>query len=128
MKKIVFVQLNELNFEYVERYTQLHYLPNFEKFFDRHGFVITDSEVEHKCAHPWIQWPTVHTGSDYADHGVYRLGDITKTAHPHIYEVLEQQGLQVADMSPFNAKNNTRNPDLFCRIHGPKPISSGPGA
>jgi hypothetical protein len=113
MKKLIFLQLNELNFCYVEKYTQLNYLPNFKKFFDQHGYVMTDSEDKHELANPWIQWPTIHTGLDYADHGVFRLGDILKTDHPHIYEVLEQQGLKVAAISPFNAKNNTRNSAFF---------------
>ena len=113
MRKIIFLQLNELNFSYVEKYTQLNYLPNFKKFFDQHGYVLTDSEDKHELANPWIQWPTVHTGLSYAEHGVFRLGDILKTEHPHIYEVLEQQGLKVAAMSPFNAKNNTQNPAFF---------------
>ncbi len=113
MSKIIFLQLNELNFSYVEKYTQLNYLPNFKKFFDRHGYILTDSENKHELANPWIQWPTVHTGLDFADHGVFRLGDILKTDHPHIYEVLEQHGLRVAAISPFNAKNNTHNSAFF---------------
>ncbi|PON13118.1 hypothetical protein C2W62_36020, partial [Candidatus Entotheonella serta] len=50
---------------------------------------------------------------DFADHGVFRTGDIVKTDHPHIYECLENRGLSVAALSPFNAKNNTRKPPFF---------------
>jgi hypothetical protein len=113
MKKIIFLQLNELNFEYVARYAQSNDLPNFKNFFDKHGYVITNSENKHELAQPWVQWPTVHTGLDFAEHGIYRLGDIAKKDHPHIYEILEQRGLKVAAMSPFNAKNNTKNAAFF---------------
>ncbi|MCK5830504.1 MAG: alkaline phosphatase family protein [Methylococcales bacterium] len=113
MKKMISLQLNELNFEYIEKYIKIGYLPNFKDFFDQHGFVRTDSENEHRLAQPWIQWPTVHTGLDYAEHGVYRLGDINKVKQPLIYETLEQEGLKVAAISPFNAKNNTKNAAFF---------------
>lgn len=113
MKKMISLQLNELNFEYIEKYIQLGYLPNFKDFFAQHGFVRTDSENEHRLAQPWIQWPTVHTGLSYAEHGVYRLGDINKVEQPLIYEVLEEQGLKVGAISPFNAKNNTKKAAFF---------------
>ena len=113
MKSLVFLQLNELNFHYVDRYIELGYLPNFGRFFAEHGYSETTSETRHRLANPWIQWPTVHTGLDYHEHGVFRLGDIVDTDHPHIYEVLEQQGVSVAALSPFNAKNNTLHPAFF---------------
>ena len=113
MRPLVFLQLNELNFEYVESYIRGGFLPHFKRLFDSHGFVETTSESAHELANPWIQWPTVHTGLDYEDHRVFRLGDIVDTNHPHIYETLEAGGLKVAALSAFNAKNNTRNSAFF---------------
>lgn len=107
------LQLNELNFPFIADYAQRGLLPNFKKFFDRHGFVETVSEHEHRLANPWIQWPTVHTGLDYADHTVFRLGDIVKTDHPDIYEVLEENGVKVAALSAFNAANRTKHAAFF---------------
>ncbi len=82
---IFFLQLNELNFDYIDRYIELGYLPNFKALFDKHGYVETISESEHHLANPWIQWPTVHTGLTYDEHKVFRLGDIVKIDHPMIY-------------------------------------------
>jgi len=110
---IFFLQLNELNFDYIDRYIELGYLPNFKALFDKHGYVETTSETEHHLANPWIQWPTVHTGLSYAEHKVFRLGDIVKLDHPMIYEVLESNGISVAALAAFNASNNTQNAKFF---------------
>ncbi|WP_375402723.1 hypothetical protein [uncultured Sphingomonas sp.] len=107
------LQLNELNFPFIADYAQRGLLPNFKEFFNRHGFVETVSEHEHRLANPWIQWPTVHTGLDYADHKVFRLGDIVKTNHPDIYQELERHGVKVAALSVFNAANRTEKAAFF---------------
>ncbi|MEM6850744.1 MAG: hypothetical protein AAF527_03425 [Pseudomonadota bacterium] len=113
MEKLVFLQLNELNFDYVERYIEQGLLPEFARLFEASPPVRTISETEHHLANPWIQWPTVHTGLTYAEHGVFRLGDIAYTDHEHIYEALERRGVRVAAMSPFNARNNANDPAFF---------------
>ena len=110
---IFFLQLNELNFDYIDKYIELGYLPNFKALFEQHGYVETSSETEHHLANPWIQWPTVHTGLSYDEHKVFRLGDIVKIDHPMIYEVLESNGISVAALAAFNASNNTENAKFF---------------
>ena len=113
MPNIFFLQLNEINFDYIDRYIEMGYLPNFKSLFENHGYVETTSETEHHLANPWIQWPTVHTGLSYDEHQVFRLGDIVKTKHPMIYEVLEENGISIGALAAFNAKNTTKNPKFF---------------
>lgn len=110
---LICLQLNELNFPFIDDYARRGLLPNFAQFFDRHGYVETESENEHHLVNPWIQWPTIHTGLDYADHGVFRLGDIVKTDHSTIYDELEQHGIKVAALSAFNAVNRTTKSAFF---------------
>ena len=110
---IFFLQLNEINFDYIDRYIELGYLPTFKKFFDEYGYVQTTSETEHHLANPWIQWPTVHTGLSYSEHKVFRLGDIVKHDYEMIYEVLENNGVSVGALAAFNAKNNTKKAKFF---------------
>lgn len=110
---IFFLQLNEINFDYIDRYIELGYLPHFKALFENHGYVETTSETEHHLANPWIQWPTVHTGLSYEEHKVFRLGDIVKIKHPMIYETLESNGVSVAALAAFNASNNTEKAKFF---------------
>lgn len=127
---VLFLQLNELNFPFVDHYCRLGKLPNFKEFFDRHGYIETISESEHHLANPWIQWPTVHTGLDYSNHGVFRLGDIMKTDHPMIYDVLESHGIKVAALGAFNARNSVSDAAFFIpdpwtdtKVSGPKSLT-----
>ena len=68
---IFFIQINEINFEFIDEYIRQGHLPTFKNLFDKHGYVETTSETEHHLANPWIQWPTVHTGMSYDEHKVF---------------------------------------------------------
>jgi hypothetical protein len=75
MMPLILVELNEVNFEFVEHYTHRGELPVFARLIDAHGYARTRSEDVHEQIEPWIQWVTVHTGKGYAEHKVFRLGD-----------------------------------------------------
>lgn len=55
------------------------------------GCVLTESEKEYQHLEPWIQWVTAHIGMTFAEHGVFRLGDIVNRDIPQIWEQLEQR-------------------------------------
>jgi hypothetical protein len=129
MPRIMFVELNEVNFELVEGYIARGELPRWRRFFELHGYARTTSEVEHERANPWIQWPTAHTGLDLDEHGVFRMGDMYYHDHEQIWERLESAGLEVGALTPFNATNRTKHaaffmPDPWMRtpFMGPRPL------
>ena len=72
---MILLALNELNIDFIESYIEVGELPNFKKLLSA-GTIKTSSEHQYELLEPWIQWVTVHTGLSYADHKVYRLGDI----------------------------------------------------
>ncbi|MFI4954305.1 MAG: hypothetical protein ACHP9Y_00145 [Gammaproteobacteria bacterium] len=110
----ILLGLNELNFKFVEKYIQLGYLPNFKKLFTEYGYIETTSEQEYSLLEPWIQWVTIHTGKTYAEHQVFRLGDIVERPElTQIFELLEDQGYRIGAVSPFNADNRLKNPAFF---------------
>ena len=54
-KKLLFIQLNELNLELVQKYSNNI---NF-KFFNKNFFkklMVTSSETNYELLEPWIQW------------------------------------------------------------------------
>ena len=108
-KKLIFWELNEINFEYVNYYISQGKLPNWKKIINEHGLFSTDSEKKYHELEPWIQWPTVRTGLNFKEHGIFRLGDIEGSGLKQHWEILENQGYSVAAISPINASNNTRN-------------------
>lgn len=111
--QLLFLELNEVNFDYILRYASRGMLPTFSKLLDSQGYARTESECEYDKLEPWIQWVTAHTGKTFAEHGIFRLGDIVERDIPQIWEQLEQLGLRVGAVSPMNAKNRLRNAAFF---------------
>jgi hypothetical protein len=111
--RLICLELNEVNFEYVKGYIGKGFLPNFRMFFDKYGFVETTSETEYEKLEPWIQWVTAHTGMSLAQHGVFRLGDIVHKDIEQIWERLASRGISVGAVSPMNAKCRGHEWDFF---------------
>ena len=109
MKKLIFWEMNEINFDFVHYYISRGKLKNWEKFINAHGIFNTTSESIYENIEPWIQWPTIRTGLPYSDHGVFRLGDFGQVNIKQHWEIIEQEGFSVAAISPINAVNNTSN-------------------
>lgn len=112
--KTVLLGLNELNFDYIKFYINQGLLPNFKKIFNIQKPIETVSEKEYRLLEPWVQWITVHTGQPFDKHKVFRLGDIVNNPQlSQIFEELENEGLSVGAVSPFNAENRLNNPSFF---------------
>ena len=112
--KTILLGLNELNFDYIKFYISKGFLPNFKKIFEIQPPIETISEKEYKLLEPWVQWVTIHTGKDFKEHNVFRLGDIINNPLlSQLFEELEAEGLSVGAISPFNAENRLNNPSFF---------------
>ncbi|MDA9287093.1 alkaline phosphatase family protein [Schleiferiaceae bacterium] len=110
---MIILALNELNIEYIKGYVNEGQLPNFGRLLE-HGVVRTTSETAYEHLEPWIQWTTVHTGKTFDEHRVFRLGDIVDRADlVQIFEVLEEAGVSVGAISPFNADNRLSKAKFF---------------
>jgi hypothetical protein len=113
MTALILVELNELNFDYVERYAARGLLPAFARLFEQYGYRKTSSEQRFESIEPWIQWVTAHTGKSFDEHGVFRLGDGATLAGEQIWEHLEKRGLKIGAFCPMNAANRLSNAAFF---------------
>lgn len=111
-KRLVLIELNEINFDIARKYAKSLRLPNFEKLFAS-GVRRTSSESSYEQLEPWIQWVSAHSGQTAAEHGVFRLGDVVGTKVPQMFELLESKGLRIGAVSPMNAENRLANPAYF---------------
>lgn len=110
---LLLLELNEVNFDAVSGYLSDGVpLPGFAAVF-RQGLQETSSEVEYDKLEPWIQWPSVHTGEQYNDHKVFRLGDIVNFSGEQIFEAVEKMGFSVGAISPMNTDNRMKAPAYF---------------
>jgi len=112
-RQLLLLELNEVNFEFLETYVKRGELPHLARLIARHGIQRTTSEQRYEELEPWIQWVTAHTGRTFAEHQVFRLGDIVSRDIPQIWELLEAQGMKVGAISPMNAKHRMRSPAFF---------------
>jgi len=111
-KKLIFIELNEINFDIVKKYNSKF---NF-KFFNKSFFKQlkkTYSEDDYNLLEPWIQWVSIHTGKSAKDHNIFRLGDIKNFSQEQIFEVIEKKKKIVGAICPMNAKNNLNDPAYF---------------
>src|SRR4051812_30731063 len=106
-RRLLLIELNEINFEFIQNYIRRGELPTFARLIDKYGISETTSEQDYEEWEPWIQWVTGHTGLSLAEHKVFRLGDIMQHDIRQIWEELEERGLRVGAVSPMNAKNRT---------------------
>lgn len=124
---VLLLELNEINFDYVRGYVAEDKLPFLGKLIAQHGVRETTSERNFEELEPWIQWVTAHTGKSFAEHGVFRLGDMrSRDDIDQIWEVLERRGVRVGAVSPMNAVNRCRQPAFFIPDPWTKTTVSGP--
>jgi hypothetical protein len=114
MKKLILIELNEINFDFILKYQKNKKL---FKFFNKDFFSnlkTTKSESKYELLEPWIQWVSIHTGKRFAEHKIFRLGDVINLKkYKQIFEIIESRGFQVGAISPMNAKNNLKSSKYF---------------
>lgn len=114
--QFLLIQLNEINFDLVNKY-----LSNSKKKFYNLEFIVdnfksfeTFAEVEYENLEPWIQWTSVQLGKAFNQHNIFRLGDIVNfPSEKQIFEIIESRGFKVGAISPMNAENRLKNPAYF---------------
>ncbi|MEM6780548.1 MAG: glycosyltransferase family 4 protein, partial [Pseudomonadota bacterium] len=111
---VILLGLNEVNFDMVHAYADEGHLPHFKALFDAHPVIETTSEQSYEELEPWIQWVSIQTGKPFSEHKIFRLGDMTDSNIPQLWEHLENNyGAKVAAVSPMNAANRAYDPAFF---------------
>jgi hypothetical protein len=103
-RKLILIELNEINFDVAAKYATGSRLPAFQKLLAGPA-ALTTAESRYESLEPWIQWPSAHCGMTAAEHQIFRLGDIVHSNVPQIFEHLERRGLRVGAISAMNAEN-----------------------
>ena len=76
--RMVMLEFNELCSDLIQEFMADGHLPNFRRLYDRSTVYATQAGETAPRLEPWIQWPTVHSGMTYAEHGVFELGEIAR--------------------------------------------------
>ena len=110
-KSLVFLSLNEFNFEIINKYIKLNKLDNLKKISENINF--TKSEEDYEKLEPWIQWPSIYTGKTASEHNIFRLGDIIKYQDNTLFNEIENLGFSVGVIGSMNLDNKLKNPKYF---------------
>lgn len=113
-KRLILLELNEVNFDVVAKYvlSDESRFPSLAKLLSGPR-IRTSCEKKYEELEPWIQWASVHTAKSYAEHGVFRLGDMVGSGVLQIFEQLEKAGYSVGAISAMNAENRLKEPAYF---------------
>ncbi len=113
-KKLILVELNEINFDVVEKYIEScpSRFPALRSLITG-PHIRSTSEQHYDKLEPWIQWTSVHSGLSYDEHKIFRLGDIVGSSVPQVFEQMEAAGVRVGCVSAMNAENRLKNPAYF---------------
>tara|TARA_Y100001970_G_C14188091_1_gene833753 strand:+ start:676 stop:1962 length:1287 start_codon:yes stop_codon:yes gene_type:complete len=114
MKKLLLIELNEINFDLIKKYLEKYpdKFPNLQSLY-KLNHANTFSEFEYHELEPWIQWVSVHTGKNFEEHKIFRLGDMVNSNLDQIFEKVENQGFSVGVVSGMNVKNSLKKPSYF---------------
>ena len=111
-KKLLLVQLNEINFGYFKNFIFDNKYNNLKELYNL-NYHETYSENEYDNLEPWIQWFSAVSGLDAKTHKLFHLGDVEKSNVDQIYEIIENKGYNVGAISPMNVKNKLKKPAFF---------------
>jgi len=113
-KRLILLELNEINFDVVNKYVTADSarFPALKKLLSGSN-IRTSCEKQYDELEPWIQWASIHTCKTFAEHRIFRLGDMVGSGVPQIFEQLEQAEYKVGAISAMNAENRLRHPAYF---------------
>ena len=89
-KKLLLVQLNEINFGYFKNFIFDNKYKNLKELYNL-NYYETYSENEYENLEPWIQWFSAVSGFDAKTHKLFHLGDVEKSNVDQIYEIIENK-------------------------------------
>jgi hypothetical protein len=107
--RVVLIEMNELAPRLIARCMAEGLLPNFQRFYDRSTVYVTDAGEDPPNLEPWIAWPAIHYGVDYAHHGAFNLGDGRKIAYKGIADLLSDAGIRTGIFGSMNTNYRDLN-------------------
>jgi hypothetical protein len=106
---LILIEFNELCPCLLRKFMDRGVLPHFRRFHESSTIWTTDAGEGPPNLEPWIQWPTVHSGLPFCEHGIFHLGDGRKLAHKGIAAILSDAGIPVGVCASMNTNYRELN-------------------
>ena len=112
-KKLIILQLNEVNFDLVKKYISKGYLKNFKFLLENNNFIETKSEEKYENLEPWIQWVSFYSGKSFSEHKVFRLNENVNNKWSFYDDLEKKYKKKLALLFPMNLENTFTNDTFF---------------
>ena len=112
-KKLIILQLNEVNFDLVKKYISKGYLKNFKFLLENNNFIETKSEEKYENLEPWIQWVSFYSGKSFSEHKVFRLNENANNKWSFYDDLEKKYKKKLALLFPMNLENTFTNDTFF---------------
>lgn len=111
---MILLEINEFNPGLLQKAADKLELKNLKRLCE---FSKTETESEEKEERfgldPWVQWPSIHTGTPASKHGLYHLADAYRLKEDQIWDVLSKNGQTCGVWGAMNAKLNSKENIAF---------------
>lgn len=119
--KTCIIELNEFSHPLLSQAVDELSLPSIKKLLSfYHSITHTEDTYESDYLEPWVQWVSIHTGTDSKTHKIKHLGDVPSLEHKQIWERLSDSGISTG---VWGVMNGGRNDAKNCRFFLPDPWS-----
>lgn len=115
-KKLLFVEINECDFNFIKDGSKKFNFTYIDNFLKKRNKIetYTNDKIEGFNLDPWVQWVSVHTGTDSSYHKTYRLGQTLDRKIPQTWDLLSKKKIYCGVWGAFNATfRKNKNLKLF---------------
>ena len=98
---LILIEFNELAPRLLETFMASGEIPHFKQFYQESTVFTT--HVSDEPLNPWVQWPTIHSGVPYSQHGILHMNDGgLGLKQKCLAEVLSDAGVRVGVFGSMN--------------------------
>ena len=124
---MIVLEFNELCSELIADFMARGLLPGFRALYERSTVFTTDAGEVAPNLEPWIQWPSVHSGMTFREHGIFDLGDGYQLREKSLAALLSDAGIPVGIFGSMNVNYSELNgyfiPDPWHKVGRATPAS-----
>ena len=92
-KKVLVINLNELNLNYILKNAKKYKSYNILKFFKKKIIIKTNTKdkIQHKNLDPWVQEVSINTGKPSSKHKIFSLGQVLDKNTNQIWDLISKK-------------------------------------
>ncbi|MCS5707595.1 hypothetical protein CC99x_001615 [Candidatus Berkiella cookevillensis] len=114
-ENVLIIELNEFNTDLLTAAVKAHSLPNISKLLNKHrAHYKTNDRYNSGYLEPWVQWVSIHTGTQSQKHKIKHLGDLPDLQCAQSWEILSDHNITTGIWGVMNgARRNKENVQFF---------------